>query len=87
MFADGHAEARVNIFNLQEQQVTLPVTAVPGPMWDFAVASGRAVLSIPSKMVGVWQAAFGGEDREGLQALVDVLLGGSDLWSAFGTSG
>jgi GAF domain-containing protein len=30
---------------------------------------------------------FGGEDREGLQALVDVLLGGSDLWSAFGTSG
>ena len=25
LFADGHAEARVNIFNLQERQVTLPV--------------------------------------------------------------
>ena len=30
---------------------------------------------------------FGAEDRDGLQAVVEVLLGGSDLWSAFGTSG
>ena len=30
---------------------------------------------------------FGEEDRDGLQAIVDLLLGGSDLWSAFGTSG
>lgn len=29
---------------------------------------------------------FGEEDRDGLQAIVDLLLGGSDLWSAFGTS-
>jgi membrane-associated protease RseP (regulator of RpoE activity) len=33
-------------------------------MWDFAIASGKAVLSIPSKMVGVWQAAFGGGERD-----------------------
>jgi len=30
---------------------------------------------------------FGEEDRDGLQGIVEVLLGGSDLWSAFGTSG
>jgi L-methionine (R)-S-oxide reductase len=30
---------------------------------------------------------FGEEDRDGLQAIVEQLLGGSDLWSAFGTSG
>lgn len=46
------------------EQVREPVTAVPGQMWDFAIASGKAVLSIPSKMVGVWQAAFGGADRD-----------------------
>jgi membrane-associated protease RseP (regulator of RpoE activity) len=46
------------------EQVRRPVTAVPGAMWDFAIASGKAVLSIPSKMVGVWQAAFGGGERD-----------------------
>jgi membrane-associated protease RseP (regulator of RpoE activity) len=46
------------------QQERQPVAAVPGAMADFALASGRAVLSIPSKMVGVWQAAFGGQERD-----------------------
>ncbi|MFZ0325420.1 MAG: site-2 protease family protein [Actinomycetes bacterium] len=46
------------------QQVRQPITAVPGQMWDFGVRSGSAVLSIPSKMVGVWQAAFGGATRD-----------------------
>lgn len=45
------------------EQVRQPLTAVPGRVWNFAVLSGRAVLSIPSKMVGIWQAAFSGEDR------------------------
>jgi len=45
-------------------QVREPVTAVPAQMWDFAVRSGQAVLSIPSKMVGVWNAAFGGQQRD-----------------------
>jgi membrane-associated protease RseP (regulator of RpoE activity) len=46
------------------QQVHQPLTVVPGQMWDFALRSGQAVLSIPSKMAGVWQAAFGGEERD-----------------------
>jgi len=46
------------------EQVREPVTAVPAQMWDFGVRSGQAVLSIPSKMVGVWQAAFGDAERD-----------------------
>ena len=46
------------------QQVRQPLTAVPGQMTDFALRSGQAVLSIPSKMVGVWQAAFGHKERD-----------------------
>jgi membrane-associated protease RseP (regulator of RpoE activity) len=46
------------------QQVRQPVTAVPRQMWDFGVASGKAVLGIPAKMVGVWQAAFDGQKRD-----------------------
>jgi GAF domain-containing protein len=30
---------------------------------------------------------FQDEDREGLERIVDILLGASDLWSAFGVSG
>ncbi len=45
-------------------QVRQPVTAVPARMWDFATLSGKAVLSIPSKMAGVWRAAFSGDQRD-----------------------
>jgi membrane-associated protease RseP (regulator of RpoE activity) len=31
---------------------------------DFTAQTARAVVSIPQKMVGVWQAAFGGEERD-----------------------
>ena len=31
---------------------------------DFTVRTAQAVVSIPQKMVGVWQAAFGGEERD-----------------------
>ncbi|HEU0213674.1 MAG TPA: site-2 protease family protein [Jiangellaceae bacterium] len=31
---------------------------------DFAVATAQAVISIPERMVGVWDAAFGGGERE-----------------------
>jgi membrane-associated protease RseP (regulator of RpoE activity) len=56
------------------EQVRQPITSVPGEVWSFAVLSGRAVLSIPSKMVDVWQAAFSGEDRavDGPVSLVGV---------------
>ena len=31
---------------------------------DFTAQTATAVVSIPQKMVGVWQAAFGGEERD-----------------------
>ncbi len=33
-------------------------------MWEFVYRSGQAILSIPSKMVGVWQAAFSDQERD-----------------------
>jgi len=38
--------------------------AVASFIGDFTYRSAQAVLSIPQKMVGVWQAAFGGQDRD-----------------------
>jgi membrane-associated protease RseP (regulator of RpoE activity) len=35
-----------------------------GWLGDFTAATAKAVVSIPQKMVGVWQAAFGGEERD-----------------------
>jgi len=46
------------------EQVRHPVTAVPERMWEFVSASAQAVVAIPSKMVGIWNAAFGGEERD-----------------------
>jgi membrane-associated protease RseP (regulator of RpoE activity) len=46
-----------------EQQRT-SVTAVPERMWEFVSRSAQAIVSIPSKMVGVWQAAFSDEERD-----------------------
>lgn len=46
-----------------EQQQS-PITAVPERMWEFVSRSAQAIVSIPSKMVGVWQAAFGEEERD-----------------------
>lgn len=41
-----------------------PVTAVPAAMWDLSVRTGQALIAIPTKLVGVFQAAFGGEKRD-----------------------
>ena len=41
-----------------------PVTAVPSRMWDFVSRSAVAIVSIPQKMVCVWNAAFNGSDRD-----------------------
>lgn len=46
------------------QQVRQPLAAVPGQMWSFVSKSASAVVRIPSKMVGVWQAAFDGGLRD-----------------------
>jgi len=46
------------------EQQRSSISAVPERMWEFVSRSGQAILSIPSKMVGVWQAAFGDEERD-----------------------
>ena len=40
------------------------ITAVPGQMWDFTSRTAIAIVSIPQRMVGVWQAAFGSGERD-----------------------
>jgi membrane-associated protease RseP (regulator of RpoE activity) len=44
--------------------VPLPVTAVPGQMWDISVKSAQALVSFPAKMVGLTQAAFTDQARD-----------------------
>ena len=52
----------------------VPVSAVPGQMWDIAVRSGAALLTFPAKMVGLTQAAFtdAARDPEGPVGVVGV---------------
>jgi len=40
------------------------ITAVPGILWGFVSGTAQALVHVPERMVGVWQAAFGGEERE-----------------------
>ena len=37
---------------------------VAATMWDYTVQTGQAMLHLPEKMVGVYRAAFGGEERD-----------------------
>ena len=46
------------------EQVQEPLSAVPERMWEFISRSATAIASIPSKMVGVWNAAFGEDERD-----------------------
>jgi membrane-associated protease RseP (regulator of RpoE activity) len=46
------------------EQVREPIAAVPSRMWEFVSRSATAIASIPSKMVGVWNAAFGDDQRD-----------------------
>jgi membrane-associated protease RseP (regulator of RpoE activity) len=46
------------------EQVREPVTAVPARMWEFVSRSATAIATIPSKMAGVWNAAFGSDQRD-----------------------
>ena len=41
-----------------------PLSAVPAQMWDLTARTAGAVVTIPSKLVGVFQAAFGGQQRD-----------------------
>ena len=52
----------------------MPVTAVPGQMWDISIRSAQALVSFPAKMVGLTQAAFtdAARDPEGPVGVVGV---------------
>jgi membrane-associated protease RseP (regulator of RpoE activity) len=42
----------------------IPITAVPGQMWDITVRSASALVSFPAKMVGLTEAAFTDQPRD-----------------------
>jgi len=44
--------------------VPQPVTTVPSIIWGFVSGTAQALVHIPERMVGVWNAAFGGAERE-----------------------
>ncbi|MGG5260928.1 M50 family metallopeptidase [Phycicoccus avicenniae] len=41
-----------------------PVTAVPGIVWDYTAQTASALAHIPQRLGGVWDAAFGGAERQ-----------------------
>lgn len=43
--------------------VQQPVTAAPGLLFDNVKAVGNVIIHMPQRLVDVWQAAFGGEER------------------------
>lgn len=48
----------------QFELTPLPVTAVPGQIWDLTVRSATALLTFPAKLVGVADAAFSDGERD-----------------------
>lgn len=46
---------------VSEQQ---PITAVPGRMWDFTQQTVVVIISLPERMVDIWDAAFGNAERD-----------------------
>jgi len=41
-----------------------PVSAVPAMLWGYVSGTAQALVHVPERMVGVWQAAFGDAARE-----------------------
>jgi membrane-associated protease RseP (regulator of RpoE activity) len=46
------------------QQKRLGLIAVPQRIWQYTTLTGGALITLPSKMVGVWQSAFDGAPRD-----------------------
>lgn len=44
--------------------VPQPVSAVPGIIWTYVSRTAEALVHVPERMVGVWNAAFGDAERE-----------------------
>ena len=67
-------------------RVREPLTAVPAQMWHLTAATGKAIVSIPQRMVGVWDAAFGGGQRDpnGPIGVVGVTRIGGEVAAAHG---
>ena len=68
---DGYREATdelvtVGFLGIAPTQEFVPEDVGSAVTWlgDFTAQTATAVVSIPQKMVGVWQAAFGGEERD-----------------------
>ena len=47
-----------------QDNIPLPVAELPGRLWTYVEATAQAVLNVPQKMVGVWHAAFSGQERD-----------------------
>ncbi len=65
---DGSIETtRAGFLGVTSRQPTVyepqSVTAVPGIVWGYTSLTAEALVHIPERMTGVWQAAFGGADR------------------------
>jgi membrane-associated protease RseP (regulator of RpoE activity) len=43
---------------------TQPLTAVPAIVWDYTARTAEGLAHIPQRLGGVWNAAFGGAERE-----------------------
>jgi len=66
---DGEVETTTAGFlGVTNQQPTVyepqPLSAVPGIVWSYTTLTGEALVHIPERMTGVWDAAFGGAERE-----------------------
>ena len=80
---------------LEECIIVADVNEFPGHIACDAAARSEIVVPLiwQDQLLGVLDLdsherdRFQETDREGLSAVVEVLLGGSDLWSAFGTCG
>lgn len=47
------------------EYISQPVSEAPSYVGTALVETGKIFLALPEKMVGVWQAAFGGNERDG----------------------
>lgn len=81
--------------NLAECIIVPDVHQFPGHIACDAASRSEIVIPLlwQDEVLGVLDIdspvydRFSEQDRDGLQPLLDALLGGSDLWSAFGVSG
>ncbi len=83
------------VVNLGECIIVADVQQFPGYVARDVASRSEIVLPLlwQDEVLGVLAMdspeydRFSARDHDGLQPLIDALLGGSDLWSAFGASG